>query len=545
MSAALIARDIGVARGSVPVLSGVSVSVHAGVRLAVVGPNGVGKTTLLRVLAGELVPDEGSVRLLPPSGVVIHVAQELSIRPGETVLDYLGRSSGVAVRESAMSAAAEALGEGQAHPVAAGDSYDAAFQSWLVAGGADFAERAAEICDRLGLHVDVATRGTERLSGGQSARLRLASALVSRPDVLLLDEPTNDLDLAGLTALESLVMSTSAGVVLVSHDREFLGRTVTGVVEIDEFTRMSSAYAGGWQSYLEERAAVRARAEQEYEQYAELRADLVRRARRQREWARTGAARSGNPAREPDKHIRFREVQRAQRTGAKAAATDAALERLAAVEEPREAWELRLHIASAGRGSDLVFSLRDAVVERGDVRLGPLDLSVYAGERIRLVGPNGSGKSTLIEALLGRLPLRSGTAYQGPGVVVGEMEQTRSVLRGTEPVLDVVRGLTGADVGETRTLLAKFRVGADVVLRPADSLSPGERTRVGLALFQARRVTCLVLDEPTNHLDLPAIEQLEQALDGYDGTLLLVTHDRRLASSVRLNRDIDVLSLRA
>jgi len=373
----------------------------------------------------------------------------------------------------------------------------------------------------------------------------LATALVSQGDVLLLDEPTNDLDLEGLSALEELVRGTPAAVVLVSHDREFLARTVTDVLELDEFSRQASAYTGGWQAYLDERAAARARAERDYEDYAATRSELLERARRQREWARSGAAKAGDPTREADKHIRHREVQRSQRTGAKGAAAEAAADRMTVVEQPRDPWELRLQIASAGRGSEVVFALRAAVLERGDVRLGPVDLSVYAGERIRISGPNGSGKSTLIEALVGRLPLAVGTAHRGPGVVLGEMEQTRSGLRGPEPVLDIVRRVTGTGVEETRTLLAKFRVGADAVLRPADSLSPGERTRAGLALFQARGVTCLVLDEPTNHLDLPAIEQLEQALASYPGTLLLVTHDRRLVSAVRIDREIAVESLRA
>lgn len=270
-----------------------------------------------------MAPDEGWVRAQPLSAVVVHVAQELLICPGETVLGYLARSSGVAAREQAMNVAAQALADAESRAV--GDAYDAALQDWLAAGGADFAERTAEVGDRLGLRVDVGNRNTERLSGGQSARLRLATALVSRPDVLLLDEPTNDLDLAGLSALESLVTSTPAGVVLVSHDREFLTRTATGVVEIDEFTRQSSAYTGDWQSYVNQRAAARLRAQDNYEQYADTRDGLAQRAHRQREWSRAGAARSGNPAREGDKHIRFREVQRAQPTGAKAAATEAVL----------------------------------------------------------------------------------------------------------------------------------------------------------------------------------------------------------------------------
>jgi len=363
--------------------------------------------------------------------------------------------------------------------------------------------------------------------------------------VLLLDEPTNDLDDAGLSALEALVTGYPGGIVLVSHDREFLARTATAVLELDEFTRTATAYGGGWEAYLAARAAARTRAEQDHAEYAATRDTLTERARTQKEWARTGARRAADPRAEPDKHIRYREVQRSQRTGAKGAATERELARLEPVEQPRDPWQLRLTLATAGRGSQVVFALREAVVERGDVRLGPVDLTVHAGDRLRITGPNGAGKTTLLDALLGRAPLRSGSRYAGPGVVVGELDQTRRDLRGPAPLLEVFRELSGLDPEEARTLLAKFRVGADVVLRPADTLSPGERTRVGLALFQARGSTCIVLDEPTNHLDLPAIEQLETALDSYDGTLLVVTHDRRLASAVRFTAELDVRTLAA
>jgi ATPase subunit of ABC transporter with duplicated ATPase domains len=154
------------------------------------------------------------------------------------------------------------------------------------------------------------------------------------------------------------------------------------------------------------------------------------------------------------------------------------------------------------------------------------------------VGPNGTGKTTLLLALLGRLPLEAGERYLGPGVVIGEMDQGRATFVGDVTLLDAFIGATGLTVSEARSLLAKFGLGAEHVIRAADSLSPGERTRAVLARFQAQGVNCLVLDEPTNHLDLPAIEQLEQALDGYDGTLLLVTHDRRLLESVDLTRAI-------
>ena len=537
MSGSLRARGIAVSYGAVTVLHDVDLAVGPGERVAVVGPNGVGKTTLLRVLAGELTPDAGTVLRHPASASVVHVPQEPGTLPGESLASYLARRTGVAAAQTDLDAATRALTEGRR---GADDAYAAALEAWLALGGADLAERAEAVADRLGLPADVLDRGAAALSGGQSARLRLAAVLLTRADVLLLDEPTNDLDLAGLAALEDLVVGYPGGIVVVSHDREFLARTVTRVVEIDEFDRSVTAYGGGWEAYVAERAAARARAEQEYAEYAATRDTLVERARRQKEWARAGAGRAGNPRREQDKHIRFREVQRSQRTGAKGAATERELARLVPVEEPRDPWELRLTLPVAGRGSEVVFALRGAVVRRGDVRLGPVDLAVHAGDRLRLTGPNGSGKTTLLDALLGRQPLEAGEAYVGPGVVVAELDQARRDLRGPEPVLDVFRRLSGLPEEAARTLLSKFRVGADVVLRPADSLSPGERTRVGLALFQARGSNCIVLDEPTNHLDLPAIEQLESALAPYPGTLLLVTHDRQLADAVRTTREIDV-----
>jgi len=207
------------------------------------------------------------------------------------------------------------------------------------------------------------------------------------------------------------------------------------------------------------------------------------------------------------------------------------------VDEPRKEWQLQYAIAAAPRSSSVVATLRGAVAHRGDFVLGPVDLQVDAGDRIGVTGPNGGGKSTLLAMLLGRLRLDAGSSALGRSVAVGEVDQARAQLDESAPLLDAVAAqLPQWPTSEVRTLLAKFGLAADHVLRPTGSLSPGERTRAALALLQARGVNLLVLDEPTNHLDLPAIEQLEAALDAYDGTLLLVSHDRRLLDDVHLTR---------
>ena len=211
------------------------------------------------------------------------------------------------------------------------------------------------------------------------------------------------------------------------------------------------------------------------------------------------------------------------------------------VDQPRKEWKLRYALAAGPPSTDVVATMSGAEVVRDDFRLGPVDLTLVRGDRVALGGDNGSGKSTLIGALLGSVRLTAGRRSLGGRVRVGILDQQRTVFDADETVVDVVRReLDGIERGEVRTLLAKFGLTAEHVLRPAASLSPGERTRAALALLQAREVNLLVLDEPTNHLDLPAIEQLESALDAYTGTLLLVTHDRRMLEAVHTTRRVEV-----
>ncbi len=327
------------------------------------------------------------------------------------------------------------------------------------------------------------------------------------------------------------------GVVLVSHDREFLARTVTSVLELDLAQQQVRLYGGGYDAYLAEREVARSQARAEFEAYAERRGELGDRARRQRDWMSKGVRNARRKSTDSDKLIRNFRADASEKQAAKARQTERLIERLEVVEEPRKEWELRLEIAMAPRSGSVVAVLDSAVVRRGDFVLGPVSLQVDRTDRIAVTGPNGSGKTTLLGALLGQLPLDAGHSQLGSGVVVGEVDQARRQFTVDAAVVDVLgRLLPEFATAELRTLLAKFGLRADHLNRSASTLSPGERTRAGLALLQARGVNLLVLDEPTNHLDLPAIEQLEAALATYAGTLLLVSHDRRLLESVRTNR---------
>ncbi|MFX1756379.1 ABC-F family ATP-binding cassette domain-containing protein [Rhodococcus sp. As11] len=531
MSATLRINGLSASRGERVLFDGLDLTVAPGDVIGLVGANGAGKSTLLTTLAGMGDADvTGSVILSPPDATIGYLAQEPERVPGETILGFLARRTGVAAAEHVMNAAAERLGDSDE------DEYTPALERWLALGGADLAERAEKVIDDLGLEAGLDAPMTA-LSGGQAARAGLAALLLSRYDVLLLDEPTNDLDLAGLERLERFVDETRTALVVVSHDREFLARTVTGIVELDPVQQQISVYEGGYEAYLVEREVARRHAREQFEEYADTKTQLEERARMQRNWLEHGVRNARRKSKDNDKIGRKHRAEATEKQAAKARQTQRRIERLDVVEEPRKEWELRMSIAAAPRSGTVVATLDDAVVRRGDFVLGPITTQVEWGDRIVVTGPNGAGKSTLLRLLLGTIAPDSGRASLGSGVLVGEIDQARSLFEGDEPLVEAFgRNVPEWPDAEVRTLLAKFALKGHHVLRTASSLSPGERTRAGLALLQARGVNLLVLDEPTNHLDLPAIEQLEQAVDSFEGTLLLITHDRRMLETTRTTR---------
>ena len=537
----LSATGITVTHGPITVLDGVDITIGPGHRIGLVGPNGAGKTTLLRVLAGELRPDAGRVVPSPRTLTVGHLPQETGAdaRPGETLLQALGRRTGVTAATSALEDASAALAA--ARP-GSDESYADALERYLGLGGPDLDARAAEVCTDLGLAVGRLDVALTELSGGERARAALAGILLSRYDVFLLDEPTNDLDFAGLAELERFVGGLDQGAVIVSHDRRFLDGVVTEVVELDDHTHQATTYGGGWSAYLEARDVARRHAAERYEAYVDSRQTLVDRMRTQKQWASVGVTKTKRKPRDNDKAQRDFFLNKTEKLAGKVKITEKRIERLdeEAIDKPWEPWELRLSFGGGGRSGDVVARLSDASVTRGSWRMGPVDLEVAWAERVAIVGPNGSGKSTLLGALLGTLPLSSGSRYLGPGVVVGELDQLRSRFDSADSLVDAFVRAAGLTVADGRGLLAKFGLGASDVDRPAATLSPGERTRAVLALLMATSVNCLVLDEPTNHLDLPAIEQLESALDQYRGTLLIVSHDRTFLERVAVTRTVSV-----
>ena len=531
----LTATAVSKHQGAQLLLANVSVNVHRDTRLGLVGPNGVGKSTLLRLLAGLERPDSGTVVRQPPSLVPGYMPQEIDVPRDETLGEYLARRTGVAHAAAEMHRLAAAMERDHS----AIGPYGEALERFLALGGGDLEARASSACAHAGISRPLDALMSS-MSGGERSRSGIAALSLARFGVFLLDEPTNDLDFEGLDRLESFVGSAPGGVVIVSHDRSFLDKTVTEVLEIDEHSHKGALYTGTWSDYQRDRELKRARLYGEHERSVRERAHLRERVRRQRSWAAAGAAKAKKDPRESDKNIRAGAVERAQNTGSSAAALERKLERLEPVDKPWESWRLDLALAANSRSGDVVVKLDEAVVRRGRFLLGPMSVEIARGERVAITGRNGSGKTTLLGALTGSIPLESGRRRLGSSVVMGEIDQMRDALARGEVILGSFARAAGVLPESARSTLAKFGLTAGHVERTTATLSSGERTRALLALVMVRGVNCLVLDEPTNHLDLPAIEQLEQALSSYDGTVLLITHDRLFLDAFGATRTINL-----
>jgi ATPase subunit of ABC transporter with duplicated ATPase domains len=574
----LAARKVSVVRGGQVVLDQIDLVVDEGSRIGVLGRNGAGKSTLLRVLAGLEAPTEGAVEVSPPRLTVGYLPQEPDDLPGETVGAFLRRRTGVAAAEAVMEST---LAAAQERPKPAElAAYDDALARFLALGGDDHLARAPQVLAEAGLDPDrVLDLPTASLSGGERVKLGLAAILLARFDVLLLDEPTNNLDFDGLDRLERFVADGrpgggGGGVVLVSHDRAFLTATTTRVAELDLVSHRLSEFGGGYESYLEERRRRREQAYTHYEEVEQERNRLEASIRRRKEWS---VSRRGMRMTDHDKALAGRRKERTTASASGARALERRIEQLGTPEKPWEGWELRMSLKAARRSGDVVSTLSGASVRLGDFQFGPVDLDIAWQDRLAVTGPNGAGKTTLLRLLTGELTPDSGLARLGSGVVVGYLGQDRGPLAlgttssssrppssgragppgaaggvagsgpsGSPPgaaavsLLDRVREETDLRPEQARSLLAKFDLGAEHAGRDLADLSPGERSRASLAILMARGTNLLILDEPTNHLDLDAVEELEAALAGYDGTLLLVTHDRRMLASLQVTRRLAV-----
>lgn len=503
----LTTHDLGKHFGGQDIFAHLNLSVSHGDRMALVGANGEGKTTLLKILAGLEPASEGKVQmarglkmayldqhssLVSTKGDLWQLAMSAFAELRQQEADLHGLATALAQEsdEARHNKLLEQYGEAQAH--------------FELAGGYTYEQTARQVLAGLGFSAEDYDTPLSQLSGGQQSRAQLAHVLLKKPDLLLLDEPTNHLDLASVEWLETYLQSWPGAIIVVAHDRYFLDKVATGIWELS-FGSVET-YRGNFSHYLEQRAE---RFERLQKEYAAQQAFIAK----EEDFIRRNIAGQ-----------RTREAQGRRKR----------LERLAKFDRPIEHKKLSLNIKTTVRSGDLVLATHELVVGYPD---GPPlftspDLEIRRGDRVALLGPNGAGKTTFIKTILGQVKPKKGAIRFGAGVEVGYFAQTHASLNLEATILDEILAVRNLPLGEARNYLGRFLFSGDEVFKPVKSLSGGERSRVALAKLTLTGANFLILDEPTNHLDIQSQENLEAVLGNFNGTILLVSHDRYFVDAV-------------
>ncbi len=513
--------------GSLVVLSDVSFSLERGQKVALVGHNGTGKTTLLKIIAGLEDPDSGDINIAKDV-CIGYLPQDTSLSGNESIMDYLRRVTGIDTLEKEINDLSLELG----NPDKA-RRYDEVHTKYEHLDGYSFAHKAEVVLSGFGFDSVELDRPLSNFSSGQKSKVALAGILLKGVDLLLLDEPTNNLDLPALIWLEDFLQKSEASCIIVSHDRRFLDGVVRKIFELDWHTHTLTITRGTYSDYLEMVAKRIASQKKEYALQQEEIERLSDRAREKRADSARGSHWSGN---DNDKFLRGFKRDRAGKSSKVAKGIEKRIEQMDKVERPVERKPFEIHL-EAETGSDRIGVLLSDVVAGYPkaFSIGPLSFEVPYGDRVGIMGLNGSGKSTLLKTITSRIVPLSGKVEVGTGIRIGNMMQEHETLPRKHSLLEFLVEQAHPSHQESYAILSKFGFDERQAKLPIDTLSPGGRARLLLALFSAESVNMLVLDEPTNHLDLEALDALEETLATYRGTILLVSHDRYFLEKASLD----------
>ena len=499
--------------GTITVLKDISFSLERGQKAGLIGYNGTGKTTLLKILAGLVEPDAGEVTVRK-GAVIGYMPQDTSLVSDETIRDYVRRVSGMATLEEQMEKSSEAMAEYERR-----DGYT-------------FYHRLDVMLAGFGLTDVSSDRPINSLSSGQKSKVFMAGVLLSDPNILLLDEPTNNLDLPALIWLEDFLQRSDATCIIVSHDRLFLDRIVRKIFEIDWHIRTLNITSGRYSDYLMRKEKELARQWRDYEAQQKEIKRLEEQARKKKQEALSGSRYMGT---DNDKFLRGFKRDRAGKSGKQAKAIEKRIEQMEVVEKPVERDVFRIHLRPTKPEGTRDITLNDVVAGYTDdgFKVGPVSLSIPYGSRVVFLGLNGTGKTTLLRTISGELPALKGKVSRGNALVIGNLTQEHDNLPREESIKDFLTRRSGISVQDAYALAIKFGFKAAEIDKTIAALSPGGRARLLFALFSALSANALILDEPTNHLDLEALEALEEAVAHYEGTIIVVSHDRRFLEKFR------------
>ncbi len=507
--------------GEMQILSQVSFVVNQNDRIGLVGPNGAGKSTLLALLSGRLLPDSGTISI-DSERRVGYLRQGFADLDQGALGDLLDELlNGLLSANKELDRAIEALSREGIDLQLALDQFSVATERFELTGGYARIDQLSTLLARFGLTDISFDTPLRRLSGGEKTRAGLAGLLAAEPDLLLLDEPTNHLDIEALVWLESFVTSYRGVVVVVSHDRSFLDAIANRILELDDVTRTVTAYSGNYTDYMNAKSAAAEAyldAFQRQQRYIERVERDIRSVASYGQKTESGTTNDG-------------ERRRAKKVAKTSKVRERKLEKLIEsadhMDKPERRWGLALDLNSVAESGRDVIVAQDLTFAFGDrTLLDSVDLHIRSGERVALTGINGAGKSTLIRLITGELQPTAGSIRLGSSVIPGVYAQEQENVDPSRSPLDQVREAGAGEESEARAFLHKFLFTEDHVRRPAGELSYGERARLSLALLVRRGANVLLLDEPLNHLDLQSRDRFEEALLGFEGTVVIVLHDR-------------------
>jgi ATP-binding cassette subfamily F protein 3 len=509
-----------------PILEDINFTLNPGDRFGLVGINGTGKTTLIRIIVGEETPDKGAVNFFPQTLRIGYLPQGMNIDENSSIGLFLGGNpEELSDLEEDLGRLANSLAN---HPENQTDQSQFDLILNRINLIHEIQHQAPVILNALGLgeynlHTPVA-----HLSGGQKTRLMLSKVLMQNPQLLILDEPTNHLDIGMLEWLENWINQFQGAVLLVSHDRTFLDHTVNGILELDEHSHKISFTQGNYSEYLDQKIAKQDKQMHAYQDQLEEIDRLRRAASEMRSKAKYRKGGKTDPSKTDGFSIGFF-ANRTKETIQKAKNIEKRVEKLMneGIERPARTWQMRVDFQETPNSGRDVLILDDLSIGYGNLALvNHIDLILRFGERVALIGDNGSGKTTFIKTILGEIPALNGNFHLGSQVHVGYMSQEQSELDPESNVLETISKILSQNETENRSFLSKYLFKGDDVFKKVEKLSYGERARLSLACLVAQGCNFLILDEPINHLDIPSRTQFEKALSEFEGTILAVVHDR-------------------
>ena len=523
----LTAHHISKTYGIQLILQDISFSISAGERIGLVGPNGCGKTTLMRILVGDETPDEGTVVHTRPNLRIGYLAQGMDFDPDQTLRAALEVDSVSQTKlETDIASLATALAK-DPEDQQIQEKYDNALSQLSTLN-----LQPESILGTLGLgEFDLDETPVSHLSGGQKTRLMLARILLEEPHLLLLDEPTNHLDIAMLEWLEGWLSRFHGAALIVSHDRAFLDNTVTSILELDPGTQSIKYYPGNYSEYAEQKLVEIEKQQQAYADQQQQISQLRAAAAHIRGLTKMRKGGKADPANTDGFSVGFFGNRATKNVAGRAKHIEARIEKILTeerVDKPRASYQMKLDFGQpANHSKDVLVTENLSVGYPGhEPLLGNLNLYIRAGQRIALTGENGTGKTTLLRTITGALAPLAGSLRLGQTIKLGYMTQEQEALDPSLSALEAIQRVTSLNETEARRFLHLFLFSGDDPLRPSDDLSYGERARLQLGLLVARGCTFLVLDEPINHLDIPSRTRFEEALTQFNGSILAVVHDR-------------------